>query len=154
MSSQCEQYGSTVHLFIGTGRSPCEITSMPFTFANDSKAIHRGLNSLFPFKPVLFPVVMPKLPCAWLWRCINLRIVRASHTVVLIRVRRYLFMYYTPETLLNHVFEDLWKTKAPNRSRIIKLYRKQGYRDLSAIENYVLGPFLKILGACGFYLEN
>jgi hypothetical protein len=23
-------------------------------------------------------------------------------------------MYYTPETLLNHVFEDLWKTKAPN----------------------------------------
>jgi hypothetical protein len=25
-------------------------------------------------------------------------------------------MYYTPETLLNHVFEDLRKTKAPNRS--------------------------------------
>jgi hypothetical protein len=24
-------------------------------------------------------------------------------------------MYYTPETLLNHVFEDLRKTKAPNR---------------------------------------
>jgi hypothetical protein len=23
-------------------------------------------------------------------------------------------MYYTPETLLNHVFEDLRKTKAPN----------------------------------------
>jgi hypothetical protein len=23
-------------------------------------------------------------------------------------------MYYTPETLLNHVFEDLWKLKAPN----------------------------------------
>jgi hypothetical protein len=23
-------------------------------------------------------------------------------------------MYYTPETLLNHVFEDLQKTKAPN----------------------------------------
>jgi hypothetical protein len=34
--------------------------------------------------------------------------------MVLIRVRRYLYMYYTPETLLNHVFEDLWKTKAPN----------------------------------------
>jgi hypothetical protein len=34
--------------------------------------------------------------------------------VVLIRVRRYLFMYYTPETLLNHVFEDLRKMKAPN----------------------------------------
>jgi hypothetical protein len=36
--------------------------------------------------------------------------------VVLIRVRRYLFMYYTPEALLNHVFEDLRKTKAPNSS--------------------------------------
>jgi hypothetical protein len=23
-------------------------------------------------------------------------------------------MYYTPETLSNHVFEDLWKPKAPN----------------------------------------
>jgi hypothetical protein len=32
-----------------------------------------------------------------------------------IQVRRYLLMYYTPETLLNHVFEDLWKPKAPNR---------------------------------------
>jgi hypothetical protein len=26
MSSQREQYGSTVHLFIGTGRSSCKIT--------------------------------------------------------------------------------------------------------------------------------
>jgi hypothetical protein len=34
--------------------------------------------------------------------------------VVLTQVRRYLFMYYTPETLLNHVFEDLRKPKAPN----------------------------------------
>jgi hypothetical protein len=25
-------------------------------------------------------------------------------------------MYYTPETLLNHVFEDLQKPKAPNRA--------------------------------------
>jgi hypothetical protein len=49
MSSQRVQYGSTVHLFISTGRSPCKITLMPFTFANDSIVIHRGLNSLFPF---------------------------------------------------------------------------------------------------------
>jgi hypothetical protein len=64
MPSQCEQYGSTVHLFIGTGRSPCEITPMPFTFANDSIVIHQGLNSLFPFKSVSFSAVLPKLPCA------------------------------------------------------------------------------------------
>ena len=54
MPSQREQYGSTVHLFIGTGRSPCKITLMPFTFANNSIVIHRGLDSLFPFKSVSF----------------------------------------------------------------------------------------------------
>jgi hypothetical protein len=50
MSNLREQYGSTVHLFIGTGHSPCKITLMPFTFANDSIVIHRGLNDLFPFE--------------------------------------------------------------------------------------------------------
>jgi hypothetical protein len=39
MPSQREQYGSTVHLFIGTGRSPCKITLMPFTFINNSIVI-------------------------------------------------------------------------------------------------------------------
>jgi hypothetical protein len=39
MPSQCVQYGNTVHLFIGTGRSPCKITPMLFTFANDSIVI-------------------------------------------------------------------------------------------------------------------
>jgi hypothetical protein len=62
--SQREQYGSTVHLFIDTGHSPCKSTPMPFTFANDSIVIHRGLNSLFPFKSVPFFAVMPKLSCA------------------------------------------------------------------------------------------
>ena len=64
MLSQREQYGSTVHLFIVTGRSPCKITFMPFTFANDSIVIHRGLNSLFPFKSVPLFAIMPKVPCA------------------------------------------------------------------------------------------
>jgi hypothetical protein len=31
-TSQREQYGATIHLFIGTGRSLCKITSMPLTF--------------------------------------------------------------------------------------------------------------------------
>jgi hypothetical protein len=54
MPSQREQYGSTVHLFIGTGRNPCKITPRPFTFSNNSIVIHRGLDSLFPFKLVSF----------------------------------------------------------------------------------------------------
>jgi hypothetical protein len=64
MSSQREQYGSTVHLFIGTGCSPCKITPMPFTFANNSIVIHQGLYSLFIFKSVSFSAIMSKLPCA------------------------------------------------------------------------------------------
>ena len=64
MPNQREQYGGTIHLFIGTGRSPCKITFMPFTFANDYIVIHRGLNSLFPFKSVLLSAIMPKVPCA------------------------------------------------------------------------------------------
>jgi hypothetical protein len=63
MPSQHEQYESNVHLFIGTGRSPCKITPMLFTFANNSIIIHRGVNSLFPFKSVPFSVITPKLPC-------------------------------------------------------------------------------------------
>jgi hypothetical protein len=78
MSSQREQYGSIVHLFIGAGRSPCTITLMPFTFANDTIVIHRGLNSLFPFMSVPLSATMPKLPCAQLRLCANLRILCAS----------------------------------------------------------------------------
>jgi hypothetical protein len=52
MPSQRDQYGSTIHLFIGTGRSPCRITLMPFTFINNSIVILRGLIWLFIFKSV------------------------------------------------------------------------------------------------------
>jgi hypothetical protein len=58
MPSQREQYGSIVHLFIGTGCSPSKITTMPFTFANDSIVIHQSLNSLFPFKSVPFSAIV------------------------------------------------------------------------------------------------
>jgi hypothetical protein len=34
-TNQSEQYGGTVHLFIGTGRSLCKITFMPFIFTID-----------------------------------------------------------------------------------------------------------------------
>jgi hypothetical protein len=114
MPSQREQYGGTVHLFIGTGHNPCKITHIPCIFGSNSIVIHRGLNSLFIFKSVSFSAVPPKLSRSQLRPCINLRILWASPTVVPIRVRRYLFTHYTSETLLNHVFEDLRKPKAPN----------------------------------------
>ena len=114
MPSQREQYGGTVHIFRGMGHSSCKITSMPFTFGSNTTVIHRGLNSLFIFKSVFFCAITPKLSCSQLRRCVDLRILWASPTMVPIRVRRYLFTHYTPETSLNHVFEDLRKPKAPN----------------------------------------
>jgi hypothetical protein len=63
-TSQREQYGGTVHLFIGIGRSLCKITFMPFMFTIDLMTIQQGLDSLFPFKSVPLSVVEPKLPCA------------------------------------------------------------------------------------------
>jgi hypothetical protein len=47
ITSQREQYGVTVHLFIGTGRSLGKITFMSLTFSISQKVICRGLNSLF-----------------------------------------------------------------------------------------------------------
>ena len=61
MPNQREQYGGTVHLFIGTGHNPYKITFMPFTFDNNSIVIHRGLNSLFIFKSVSFSATTPKM---------------------------------------------------------------------------------------------
>ena len=75
MPSQREQYGSTVHLFIGAGHNPYKITYMPFTFGDNSIAIYRGLNGLFIFKSVPLSAVTPKLSCSHLRRCIDLRII-------------------------------------------------------------------------------
>jgi hypothetical protein len=56
-TNQREQYGGTVHLFIGTGQSLWEITSMSFTFIIDLYTNLWGLNNLFPFKSVPFSAI-------------------------------------------------------------------------------------------------
>jgi hypothetical protein len=78
MPNQREQYGDTVHLFIGTGRSPCKITLMPFTFINNSMIILRGLIWIFIFKSVSFSAVLPKLFYTQLRLYANLRVPCAS----------------------------------------------------------------------------
>jgi hypothetical protein len=110
MPNQREQYRDTVHLFIGTGRSPWKITIIPFTFINNSMITLRGVIWFFIFKSVSFSAAIPKLFYTQLGSAPTFVLLR---TVALIRVRRYLLMYFTPETLLNHVFEDLRKPKAP-----------------------------------------
>jgi hypothetical protein len=69
VSSQREQYGSTVHLFIDAGRSPRKITSISITFLNDlwkSVKGHVVFSSLSRF-------LATKLPCAQLRLCATLR---------------------------------------------------------------------------------
>jgi hypothetical protein len=122
MPSQREQYESTVHLFIGTGRSPCKITSRPFAFANNSIVIHRGLDTLFLFKSVSFFLSSCRSFLAHSFGSVPSFVsLVLLHTAILtqvrrVQIRRYLLMYYTSETLLNHVFKDLRKPEAPNSS--------------------------------------
>jgi hypothetical protein len=117
MPNQREQYGCTVHLFIGTGRSPCEITSRPFVFDNNSIEIYQGLDSLFLFKSVSFFLPTCRSSLAHDFGSAQTFVFLVLRpTVALIQVRRYLLMYFTSKTLLDYVFEDLRKPKAPNSS--------------------------------------
>jgi hypothetical protein len=50
--NQREQYGGTVHLFIGTGHILCDITFMPFTKDYNYDTDSRGSISHFIFKSV------------------------------------------------------------------------------------------------------
>jgi hypothetical protein len=49
---QREQYGATVHLFIGMGHSSNKITSMPLTITLNHNASYQGRISLFPLRSV------------------------------------------------------------------------------------------------------
>jgi hypothetical protein len=51
-TSQCEQYGGTVHLFIGTGRNPVKITFMSLITSYNNDTNYHGLIGLFLFKSV------------------------------------------------------------------------------------------------------
>jgi hypothetical protein len=46
---QCEQYGGTVHLFIGTGSSLSKNTFITLTCTHNCNISHQGLTSLFLF---------------------------------------------------------------------------------------------------------
>jgi hypothetical protein len=65
-TSQREQYMVTVHLFIGMGRSPVEITLMSLITNYKRDTNYQGLTGLFLFKSVQpfvsRHVIIPKLP--------------------------------------------------------------------------------------------
>jgi hypothetical protein len=119
MPSQREQYENIVHLFIGTGRSPCKITSRPFAFDNNSIVIYLGLDSLFLFKSVSSFLPSCRSSLAHSFGSVPSFVFFPCFFILWVLVRRSLSTHYTPETLLNHVFEDLRKPKAPNRPPLI-----------------------------------
>jgi hypothetical protein len=65
-TSQCEQYGGTILLFIGTWRSLCGITFMSFITGYNHDTNYHGPIGLFIFKLVQpfvsRRVTIPKLP--------------------------------------------------------------------------------------------
>jgi hypothetical protein len=119
-TSQREQYGGTVHLFIGTWRSLCEITFMPFMFTIDLRTICWGIDSLFLLKLVPFSSTKPKLPCAQLQRWFSFRSDPAFHIVY-----NFILSPKVPVcvshlgNIVSHVFEDLRKMKAPNTHDLV-----------------------------------
>jgi hypothetical protein len=112
-TSQREQYGGTVHLFIGTGHSLWKITFMPFMFTIDL-TIYRGLDSLFLFRSV---------PFLLLSRSFLARSFGAGSTFVptmlfilrtaSFRVWRFLYIYYTWEILLIMFFRTFGRRRPP-----------------------------------------
>jgi hypothetical protein len=72
-TNQREQYGGIVHLFIGIGRSLCEITFMSFITSYNHDTDYHGPIGLLIFKSVQpfvsRRVIMPKLLVWWLRRC-------------------------------------------------------------------------------------
>jgi hypothetical protein len=114
MPSQREQYGNIVHLFIGTGCSPCKITSRPFAFDNNSIVIYLGLDSLFLFKSVSSFLPSCRSSLAHSFGSVPSFVFFLCFFIPWVLVRRSLSTDYTLETLLNHAFEDLRKPKAPN----------------------------------------
>jgi hypothetical protein len=108
ITSQREQYGVTVYLFIGTGRSLGKITFVSLTFTSQ-KVICRGLGSLFllsRFHPE------PKLLEPQLRSWSNLLPDYAFHTMhaFVLNPKLPVTVYYTWKHV-SRVFEDVRKMK-------------------------------------------
>jgi hypothetical protein len=59
--------------------------------------------------------------------------------VIPTRVRRYLFTHSAPEILLNPVFEDLRKPKAPNKNLIMDMHYEACIQAIITYYGSVLG---------------
>jgi hypothetical protein len=86
----------------------------PFAFDNNSIVIYLGLDSLFLFKLVSSFLPSCRSSLAHSFGSAPSFVLFPCFFIPWALVRRSLSTHYTPEALLNHVFEDLRKPKAPN----------------------------------------
>jgi hypothetical protein len=119
ITSQCEQYGVTIHLFIGTGRSLGKITFMSLTFTISQKESCRGLSSLFPFRSISSSTTVLVLSRSFSSHNFEAgssffpdRAFHTMHTFIS-KPKLPVTVYYTGKHV-SCVFEDLRKRKAPN----------------------------------------
>jgi hypothetical protein len=94
---------------------PMRITTRPFAFGNNSIVIYLGLDSLFLFKSVSSFLPSCRSSLAHSFGSVPSFVLFPCFFIPWVLVRRSMSTHYTPEALLNHVFEDLRKPKAPNR---------------------------------------
>jgi hypothetical protein len=121
ITSQPEQYGVTVHLFIGTGHGLNKITFMSLTFTIDHKANCRGLNNLFSFRSVSPFIIVVALILSSFRHSFgaSLSFVQTAssyHAHLHLKAEASCNGVCYSEKHVSQVFEDLRKRKAPNSS--------------------------------------
>jgi hypothetical protein len=109
ITMQCEQYGVTVHLFIGTGHSPDKITFMSLTFTVNHKANYQGLSSLFPFRSVSsskFDIILSRSSFSHSFgvRSSCLQVVSLYHTYLHLKSEASCSSLYYTKKYVSHVF--------------------------------------------------
>jgi hypothetical protein len=117
---QREQYGVTIHLFIGTKRSPDKITFMPLTFTANNKASCQGLSSLFSFRSVASSTFFVVLSRSFFGHSFDAhsscsRVIYPYHACFHPKVEPSCISLCYIEKHISHVFEYLRERKAPNK---------------------------------------
>jgi hypothetical protein len=92
-------------------------------FTINLRTICWGLDSLFLLKSVPFSGTEPKLPCAQLRRWFSLHSDPASHIVYsfILSLKMPVCVLHLGN-IISHVFEDLRKTKAPNKDDLQQFF--------------------------------
>jgi hypothetical protein len=106
---QREQYGVTIHLFIGAGRSPYKITFMSLTFTVNHKASYQGLSSLFSFKSVpsfTFVIILSRSSFSHSFGVHSsyLQVVSSYHAYLRLKTEAYFNSLCYTEKHVSHVF--------------------------------------------------